>query len=116
MCSFYSENICSDFTQLSSNLKHLPELELVEGVCNPGDVVDLKKQVIAVAISYSKAYLLSGTPCAISFGNLYRWPSNSNKIAIDGTRITFTYAGGVAAGGVTGDTDPADYYAALVVK
>lgn len=115
MCSFYSENICSDFTQLSSNLT--PEFELVEGTCMPGDVIDLKKQIVAIAIAYNRQSMLtSASFWAVSFGNLYRYPTSTNAIIIDGTKATLTYRGGVAAGGGTGDTDPADYYMALVVK
>ena len=115
MCSFYSENICSDFTQLSSNLT--PEFELVEGICKPGDVIDLKKQIVAIAIAYNRqSMLVSASFWAVSFGNFYKYPQNTNAIIIDGTKATLTYRGGVAAGGGTGDTDPADYYMALVVK
>lgn len=101
-------------TELSSNLT--PEFELVEGTCMPGDVLDLKKQIVAIAICYDrKSMFISTTFRALSLGNLYRYPS-SNQVVIDGTKATLTYSGGTAAGGGTGDTDPADYYMALVVK
>ena len=82
----------------------------------PGDVIDLKKQIVAIAIAYDrKSMFISTTFRALSLGNLYRYPS-SNQVVIDGTKATLTYSGGTAAGGGTGDTDPADYYMALVVK
>lgn len=102
-------------TQLNSNFT--PEFELVEGVCKPGDVIDLKKQIVAIAIAYNRqSMLVSASFWAVSFGNLYRYPTSTNAIIIDGTKATLTYRGGVAGGGGTGDTDPADYYMALVVK
>ena len=98
----------------NSNLT--PEFELVEGTCMPGDVLDLKKQIVAIAICYDrKSMFISTTFRALSLGNLYRYPS-ANNVVIDGTKATLTYSGGTAAGGGTGDTDPADYYMALVVK
>ena len=101
----------------TENSNFTPEFELVEGVCKPGDVIDLKKQIVAIAIAYDrKSMLTSASFWAVSFGNLYRYPTSTNAIIIDGTRATLTYRGGVAAGGGTGDTDPADYYMALVVK
>lgn len=102
-------------TELSSNFT--PEFELVEGICKPGDVIDLKKQIVAIAIAYNRqSMLVSASFWAVSFGNFYKYPQNTNAIIIDGTKATLTYRGGVAAGGGTGDTDPADYYMALVVK
>lgn len=103
-------------TELSSNIKIPVELELIEGTCMPGDVIDLKKQIVAIAIAYDrKSMFISTTFRALSLGNLYRYPS-ANNVVIDGTKATLTYSGGTAAGGGTGDTDPADYYMALVVK
>lgn len=103
-----------NITTINSNLT--PEFELVEGTCMPGDVLDLKKQIVAIAICYDrKSMFISTTFRALSLGNLYRYPS-SNQVVIDGTKATLTYSGGTAAGGGTGDTDPADYYMALVVK
>lgn len=103
-----------NITTINSNLT--PEFELVEGTCMPGDVLDLKKQIVAIAICYDrKSMFISTTFRALSLGNLYRYPS-ANNVVIDGTKATLTYSGGTAAGGGTGDTDPADYYMALVVK
>lgn len=100
----------------NSNIKIPPELELVEGTCKPGDVLDLKKQIVAIAIAYDrKSMFVSTTFRVLSLGNLYRYPA-SNQVVIDGTKATLTYSGGTAAGGGTGDTDPTDYYMALVVK
>ena len=100
----------------NSNIKIPVELELIEGTCMPGDVIDLKKQIVAIAICYDrKSMFISTTFRALSLGNLYRYPS-SNQVVINGTKATLTYSGGTAAGGGTGDTDPADYYMALVVK
>ncbi len=100
----------------NSNIKIPVELELIEGTCMPGDVIDLKKQIVAIAIAYDrKSMFISTTFRALSLGNLYRYPS-ANNVVIDGTKATLTYSGGTAAGGGTGDTDPADYYMALVVK
>lgn len=99
------------------NSNFTPEFELVEGICKPGDVIDLKKQIVAIAIAYNRqSMLVSASFWAVSFGNFYKYPQNTNAIIIDGTKATLTYRGGVAAGGGTGDTDPADYYMALVVK
>lgn len=99
----------------NSNIKIPVELELIEGTCMPGDVIDLKKQIVAIAISYHRQSMLVSTSFwAVSFGNLYQYPTNENAIIIDGTKATLTYRGGIAAGG--GDDDPADYYMALVVK
>lgn len=111
--AFYNAN--SKLRTKNSNFT--PEFELVEGICKPGDVIDLKKQIVAIAIAYNRqSMLVSASFWAVSFGNFYKYPQNTNAIIIDGTKATLTYRGGVAAGGGTGDTDPADYYMALVVK
>lgn len=92
------------------------EFELMEGPCKPGDVIDLKKQIVAIAIAYDRKSMFASTTFRVlSLGNLYRYP-DSNKVILDGTKATLTYSGGTAAGGGSGDTDPADYYMALVVK
>ena len=112
--AFYNAN--SKLRTKNSNIKIPVELELIEGTCMPGDVIDLKKQIVAIAIAYDrKSMFISTTFRALSLGNLYRYPS-ANNVVIDGTKATLTYSGGTAAGGGTGDTDPADYYMALVVK
>lgn len=113
------EEACYDANSMlrTKNSNLTPEFELVEGVCKPGDVIDLKKQIVSIAIAYNRQSMLtSASFWAVSFGNVYRYPTSTNAIIIDGTKATLTYRGGVAAGGGTGDTDPADYYMALVVK